>query len=194
MSIYEKILKIQNTLKAPKSKYNAFGKYNYRSTEDILEGVKPLLAEEGLFLSICDEIVLVGDRYYVKAVASITDGENRVSTTAYAREELDKKGMDASQITGSASTYARKYALNGLFCIDDTKDADSMDNSDNTQDKKRSYTDAEYKDLLSLVEKTGHSEAAMLKQVEKRFKKDITKLSKEEFKKVYEEHRSLLEK
>lgn len=120
---------IQHKLKAPKGQYNSFGKYNYRSCEDILEGVKPLLKEHNLALLIDDEIVQIGERYYVKATAKITDGREIVSATAYAREPNTKKGMDESQITGATSSYARKYALNALLCIDDTKDADTMDNS-----------------------------------------------------------------
>lgn len=122
---------IQHKLKAPKGQYNSFGKYNYRSCEDILEGVKPLLKEHNLALLIDDEIVQIGERYYVKATAKITDGRESVSATAYAREPDTKKGMDESQITGATSSYARKYALNALLCIDDTKDADTMDNSKN---------------------------------------------------------------
>ena len=120
---------IQHKLKAPKGQYNSFGKYNYRSCEDILEGVKPLLKEHNLALLIDDEIVQIGERYYVKATARITDGREFVSATAYAREPDIKKGMDESQITGATSSYARKYALNALLCIDDTKDADTMDNN-----------------------------------------------------------------
>ena len=120
---------IQHKLKAPKGQYNSFGKYNYRSCEDILEGIKPLLKEHNLALLIDDEIVQIGERYYVKATAKITDGRECVSATAYAREPDTKKGMDESQITGATSSYARKYALNALLCIDDTKDADTMDNS-----------------------------------------------------------------
>lgn len=129
----EKITKVQKELKAPKSKYNSFGNYNYRSTEDILEAAKPLLVEEGLVLNITDKLENIGERYYVKATAAITDGEDSFISSAYARECAAKKGMDESQITGSASTYARKYALNGLFCIDDTKDADTDE-----QEKERS--------------------------------------------------------
>lgn len=120
---YARLATIQHALNAPKGQYNNFGKYHYRSCEDILEGVKPLL--DGLFLSISDEIVLIGDRYYVKSTATITDGETSHSATAMAREALDKKGMDEAQITGATSSYARKYCLNGLFGIDDSKDADS---------------------------------------------------------------------
>lgn len=129
MEFIEKIVAIQSELKAPKGQYNSFGKYNYRSCEDILEGVKPLLTKHGLVLTIQDSIDLIGDRFYVKATATITDGKEQLSTSAYARESLDKKGMDVSQVTGATSSYARKYALNGLLAIDDTKDADTMDNS-----------------------------------------------------------------
>lgn len=129
MEFIEKIVAIQSELKAPKGQYNSFGKYNYRSCEDILEGAKPLLAKYGLVLTIRDGIELIGDRFYVKATATITDGKEQLSTEAYARESADKKGMDASQVTGATSSYARKYALNGLLAIDDTKDADTMNNS-----------------------------------------------------------------
>lgn len=118
---------IQQKLKAPKGQFNSFGKYKYRSCEDIVEAVKPLLAEAGYHLILSDDIVMVGDRIYVKSTASVLKGTEVLgSASAFAREPLDKKGMDASQITGTASSYARKYALNGLFAIDDTKDADTM--------------------------------------------------------------------
>lgn len=136
MNFYQKISQIQKDLKVSKNNYNAFGKYKYRSCEDILEGVKPLAAKHGLFVVINDEIKVVGDRYYVCATVTITDGENSAFSQAYAREENEKRGMDASQLTGATSSYARKYALNGLFCIDDTKDADSHDNSDKPAQQK----------------------------------------------------------
>lgn len=123
--IHEALFSIQKTLKAPKGQRNSFGNYNYRSCEDILEAVKPLLAKVNAVLTLSDEMVEVGGRVYVKATATISDGKETVSTTAFAREEETKKGMDSSQITGAASSYARKYALNGLFCIDDTKDSDA---------------------------------------------------------------------
>lgn len=127
MTIYEKLAKIQSTLKAPKGQYNAFGKYKYRNCEDILEAVKPLLAEVKAVVIIGDELELIGNRFYVKATARFIDCETdaQITNTAYAREEDTKKGMDGSQITGASSSYARKYALNGLFCIDDTKDSDT---------------------------------------------------------------------
>lgn len=120
---------IQSLLKAPKDQYNKFGNYKYRNCEDILEAVKPLLFSQSCTLTISDEIVMIGTRYYVRATATIKNANCETeTTTAYAREDESKKGMDASQITGSASSYARKYALNGLFCIDDTKDSDSLNN------------------------------------------------------------------
>jgi hypothetical protein len=126
LTLIEKLSKIQKELKAPKNQRNTFGNYNYRSCEDILEAVKPLL--DDIILTVQDEIVLIGSRYYVKATAELSDGKEKIQGVAYAREAEIKKGMDESQITGAASSYARKYALNGLFLIDDTKDADSMDN------------------------------------------------------------------
>ena len=125
LTAHEKLVSIQSELKAPKSQTNAFGKYKYRSCEDILEAVKPLLKEHGLSLTISDEIVEVGGRVYVKATATISDEEHGHSVTAFARESLEQKGMSDAQITGAASSYARKYALNGLFLIDDTKDSDA---------------------------------------------------------------------
>lgn len=122
---------VQSKLNAPKNQFNKFGGYNYRSAEDILEAVKPLLAGQNASIIISDDIVQVADRIYVKAIATFIAGGGRISTTAFAREEETKKGMDSSQITGSASSYARKYALNGLLLIDDNKDADAT----NTHDK-----------------------------------------------------------
>ena len=124
----KKLLDIQGALKAPKGQYNSFGKYNYRSCEDIMTAVKPLCVEHGAVLTVSDEVVMIGDRFYVKATAMLKDVESTevLYVSAYARESEAKAGMDASQITGSASSYARKYALNGLFCIDDTKDADAL--------------------------------------------------------------------
>lgn len=130
-NILEKLNKIQTKLKAPKSQLNSFGKYNYRNTEDILEALKPLLASTGCVVNITDDIRQVGTRYYIEATVTLLDSESGESifTKALARESEDKKGMDASQLTGATSSYARKYALNGLFAIDDTKDADSQDNT-----------------------------------------------------------------
>ena len=149
-SVEECLSYIQKNLNAPKNLHNKFGNYKYRSYESILQSVKPHLNETGCILTCSDELVLVGDRYYVKATLTLIKGENKISTTAYAREAEIKKGMDDSQITGAASSYARKYAANGLFAIDDTKDADHFDNSKYevikskpdpiTQDQKAKFT------------------------------------------------------
>lgn len=124
-NLIAKMVKIQSELKAPKNQTNAFGKYKYRSCEDIIEALKPLLARENLYMNISDEIIEVGGKNYVKATATIFDGENQILSSAVARESIDKKGMDDAQQTGATSSYSRKYALNGLFGIDDQKDADA---------------------------------------------------------------------
>lgn len=136
MTFYEKLSDIQMRLKAPKSQYNSFGKYNYRNCEDILEAVKPLLNEHKLYINISDSVESIGGRYYIKAVVTVSDGENSISSQAYAREEESKKGMDGSQVTGASSSYARKYALNGMFAIDDTKDSDTTNTHEKDQEKK----------------------------------------------------------
>jgi hypothetical protein len=132
----EKLKKIQSELNAPKDAFNTFGKYYYRSAESILKAIKPLLAETGLVLTVSDDIISVSDRIYVKATAKITDGERTVETSALAREPLNKKGMDDSQITGAASSYARKYALCGLLAIEDNKDVDALPPEDNNHQRK----------------------------------------------------------
>ena len=137
-----KLMNIQQELKAPKGQYNDFGKYAYRSCEDILEAVKPLLKKEKVVLTISDELQYIGNRYYIKATATLIDTESEatISNSAYAREEETKKGMDGSQITGASSSYARKYALNGLFGIDDNKDSDTtnIQSKEEKEDKKAS--------------------------------------------------------
>src|SRR5690554_1198613 len=132
MTLLQKLAKVQLELKAPKSNFNKFGGFYYRSLEDILEAVKPLLDKYGLTLTISDEPVLIGDRFYIKATAQISDGKETFEVTAYAREAVGKKGMDEAQVTGASSSYARKYALNGLFLIDDTKDADTNEFQEQT--------------------------------------------------------------
>lgn len=136
MGINEKLLKIQQTLKAPKNQRNNFGGYNYRSCEDILEAVKPLLKETACILTISDELVNIGERYYIRSSAKLADTESAgyIENIAYAREADVKKGMDESQVTGACSSYARKYALNGLFCIDDVKDADATNTHEKEQE------------------------------------------------------------
>ena len=127
MNVYEKLMQVQTQLKAPKGQFNSFGKYKYRSCEDILESLKPLLAEVKAILTLTDEVQQIGERFYIKATATFTDTEKgeKVEVSALAREDENKKGMDLAQVTGSVSSYARKYSLNGLFCIDDTKDSDA---------------------------------------------------------------------
>jgi len=134
-----KLLAVQVELRAPKGQFNKFGGYKYRSCEDILEAVKPILGRHGLLLTISDKVISVGARIYIEATATITDGIHSVSVSAIARESETKKGMDDSQITGSTSSYARKYALNGLFCIDDTKDSDATNDHSDKPAKKATY-------------------------------------------------------
>ncbi|MBQ2397623.1 MAG: ERF family protein [Bacteroidales bacterium] len=143
----EKLAKIQKELKAPKDLRNNFGGYNYRSAESILEAVKPLL--DGAILTLEDDIMLVGDRFYIKATATFQDGDYVKTTTAFAREPETKKGMDDSQITGTASSYARKYALNGLFCIDDNKDADTDEYQKQTKEPEHKTT---VEDIIKSIE------------------------------------------
>lgn len=148
--LLDKLLKVQRELKAPKGQFNSYSKFNYRSAEDILEAVKPLNAENGLVLTLSDEPILVGERYYIKATARIETTEEHKEITAYARESQVKKGMDDSQITGTASSYARKYALNGLYLIDDTKDADT-DEYQNTNRQNNIQTQSQDKQVAKEI-------------------------------------------
>jgi hypothetical protein len=143
--------KIQSLVKAPKGQFNKFGNYKYRSCEDIVEAVKVVINPLGYHLILSDEIILIGARVYVKSTATLSNGEQTYSAIAYAREEEIKKGMDGAQITGAASSYARKYALNGLFAIDDTKDADATNN----HDKEEGPTSEEKFILINLI---GHTD------------------------------------
>ena len=131
--INAKLIKVQQALKAPKNQYNEFNKFNYRNAEDILEAVKPLLAEQGLTLTLSDHMEYIGNRYYIKTTATLSDGVDTITTVAYAREDENRPGMSESQVTGCSSSYARKYCLNGLFLIDDGKDSDAFDNKAKTQ-------------------------------------------------------------
>lgn len=148
LSLVQKVVKIQSELKAPKGQFNKFGNYKYRSCEDIVESVKPILNAYGVMLNLSDEMVLIGDRYYIKAVAGLTDGTDVIQSVAFAREPQDLKGMTESQITGTASSYARKYALNGLLAIDDTKDPDTDEFATQTQQEEKKATPNQIK-LLS---------------------------------------------
>lgn len=155
----EKLKEVQTQIKAPKNLYNTFGKYKYRNAEGILEAVKPYLDKYNLFLVLSDEIVQVGERYYIKATAVLHDGEENksVSVSAYAREAATKKGMDDSQITGTASSYARKYALNGLFLLDDTKDADTDENRIERENRQaeKTISKTEAKALYAMLQNRG---------------------------------------
>lgn len=139
LNLHDKLLNIQQELKAPKGQYNDFGKYSYRSCEDIFEAVKPILSKYGLTLTLSDELLQIGDRYYIKATAMLEDGNEYKVNYGYAREEENKKGMDGSQITGASSSYARKYALNGLFLIDDVKDSDTTNTGEMTEEQAKEY-------------------------------------------------------
>ena len=155
MNIYEKLLYIQNELKAPKNQFNKFGNYKYRNAEDILEAVKPICLKYKAVINVCDTIIQVGDRYYVQANAIITDVEKPaeyIENKASAREEENKKGMDSSQVTGATSSYARKYALNGLLCIDDTKDTDSEEYQ-KSEKKEVMITDSQKELIISKFDK-----------------------------------------
>ena len=159
-NLSKKLINIQKALKAPKSNTNSFGNYKYRSAEDILEAVKPLVHAEGLSLTLTDQVVNVGQANYVKATALLSDGvQEPYQVSAYAREAVTKKGMDDAQITGSASSYARKYALSGLFAIDDTKDPDGHDNREHVSKPKPKVDElAKAKDNLNkLLEEYGHT-------------------------------------
>ena len=184
MNVYEKLMTVQTKLRAPKGQYNSFGKYSYRSCEDILEALKPLLAEVGAIVNVSDEIKLIGDRFYVEATAMFLDCEtgDSVVARASAREDESKKGMDLAQVTGSVSSYARKYALNGLFAIDDNKDSDAT----NTHGKDikpnmtpvSGRTEAQLKRLLAIGNKAGFKKDVVEATVKKMFgcePKDMTK-------------------
>ena len=191
MNVYEKLMTVQTKLRAPKGQYNSFGKYSYRSCEDILEALKPLLGEVGAIVNVTDEIKLIGDRYYVEATASFIDTETgeRMIAKASAREAETKKGMDDSQVTGSVSSYARKYALNGLFAIDDNKDADST----NTHGKEikpnmtpTGITEAQLKRLFAIGNKAGIKKEVVEGTVRKIFGCEPKDMSKEQYDNICE--------
>lgn len=184
MNVYEKLMTVQTKLRAPKGQYNSFGRYSYRSCEDILEALKPLLAEAGAIVNISDEVKLIGDRFYVEATAMFLDCEtgDSVVARASAREDETKKGMDLAQVTGSVSSYARKYALNGLFAIDDNKDSDATNT--HGKDIKPNMTpvsglsEAQLKRLFAIGNKAGFKKDVVEATVKKMFgcePKDMTK-------------------
>lgn len=167
MTFHKKVVDLITTLKANKDLHNKFGGYKYRSTETILESVKPLLSKHSLRLTISDEIQQIGDRYYVHAVATLSDGNDSISSGAYAREQSEKKGMDQAQLTGACSSYARKYALCGLLCIDDGQDADSHDNRSTAVPATKGgiTADAQTQIRSRLFKKGFSSEAALKKRL-----------------------------
>lgn len=189
MNIYEKLLKAQVELKAPKGQYNSFGKYKYRSCEDILEALKPVLDKFKLTLFIKDDVIEVNTRNYVKAtivLVNIEKPDEIIETSALAREEETKKGMDGSQITGASSSYARKYALNGMFMIDDTKDSDST----NTHGKEEKTEAERKKEAIEIINKLADTEEKTEKvfdMIAKFNKNSLLDCSLDELKKVYTE-------
>lgn len=185
----KRLIEIQKALKAPKNQRNNFGNYNYRSCEDILEAVKPLLAKQGLALIIEDEVLAVESRFYVVATATIFDEEGKkiAQTSAFAREEETKKGMDSSQITGAASSYARKYALNGLFAIDDTKDSDATNTHDKEEKPNKDFVPDVLKDDTDIY--LGLSETVNSKEAFKYFNEYKDKVNdKTAFRKMWQDH------
>ena len=191
MEIYKKLMNIQTKLKAPKSQRNNFGNYNYRSCEDILEAVKPLLDEFKVALTIKDEIVLIGERYYIKATATLIDIDtgDTTETSAYARESAEKRGMDSSQVTGATSSYARKYALNGLFAIDDNKDADATNTHGKDTIKVNmtpALSEAQLKRLYAIGNKAGSKKEVLDSTVKKSFGCEPRNMTKEQYQNICE--------
>ena len=202
MNVYEKLMTVQTKLRAPKGQYNSYGGYSYRSCEDILEALKPLLAEVGAIVNISDEVKLIGDRFYVEATAMFLDCEtgDSVVARASAREAQTRKGMDDSQITGAVSSYARKYALNGLFAIDDNKDADSTnthnkENKPNTTTRSKEIkpnmtptgiTEAQLKRVFAIGNKAGIKKEVVEGTVRKIFNCEAKDMTKEQYDNICE--------
>ena len=199
-NVYVKLMNVQSELNAPKNLYNSFGKYSYRSAESIMESVKPLLLKHKAALIVNDDIVFVEGRHYIKATARFIDVETgeTVESSALAREEENKKGMDASQLTGATSSYARKYALGGLLCLDDNKDADATNthgkeastkaqtqSKQNTPTRSKVLSEDQIKALYEVSEKAGYSAARLVALVKAKYKCDPEYLTKAEFDHVY---------
>ena len=189
-SVYMKLIEVQSKLKAPKSCYNKFGNYAYRNCEDILEALKPILLEVKAVVNISDEVVLVGERYYIKATVKFIDAETGevVEASAMAREEENKKGMDSSQLTGSTSSYARKYALNGLFAIDDTKDSDTT-NTHGKEDSKSNVitlTDKQLNRMYAIAKVGGYDKVRVDRLINQKYSKKANEMTKAEYDNVVE--------
>jgi hypothetical protein len=179
--------KIQSQVKAPKGQFNNFGKYKYRSCEDIVEAVKPVINSMGYYLTLSDTIECIGNRFYIKATATLSNGEKEFSATAYAREDESKKGMDGSQVTGAASSYARKYALNGLFAIDDTKDSDATNHGETNGANVSeifafSYTSSLQENLLQMLERSTFEDKAW-KSIQMNIN-DVAGMTEEKYNKI----------
>ena len=185
MSIYTKLMNVQNELKVPKNNTNTFGNYKFRNAEDILEALKPLLKKYNATVIITDDVVTTGDRYYIKATVKFIDTETgeTIETSALAREDETKKGFDASQITGSTSSYARKYALNGLFAIDDTKDSDTTNK--HLKDEP-TLSDAQIKRLYTISNKAGYSADKVKNMIKQKYNKEIKQMNRSEYDNVTE--------
>lgn len=189
-NVYLKLVEVQNKLKAPKNQFNKFGNYAYRNCEDILEALKPILAEVKAVVNMSDEVVLVGERYYIKATVKFIDAETGevVEASAMAREEENKKGMDSSQLTGSTSSYARKYALNGLFAIDDTKDSDTT-NTHGKEDSKSNVitlTDKQLNRMYAIAKVGGYDKVKVDRLINQKYSKKANEMTKEEYDNVVE--------
>lgn len=193
-NVYMKLVEVQNELKAPKSQFNKFGNYAYRNCEDILEALKPLLNEVKAIVNISDEIVLVGERYYVKATVKFIDAETGeiVEASAMAREEESKKGMDASQLTGSTSSYARKYALNGLFAIDDTKDSDTTNT--HGKDNITTLSESQLKRMYAIGSKAGYSNSKVDAMIKQKYNKEAKNMTKAEYDNVVDGLEKIIKK
>ena len=193
-NVYMKLVEVQSELKAPKSQFNKFGNYAYRNCEDILEALKPILNKVKAIVNISDEVVLVGERYYIKATVKFIDAETGeiVEASAMAREEESKKGMDASQLTGSTSSYARKYALNGLFAIDDTKDSDTT----NTHGKENVtvLSEAQLKRMYAIGSKAGYSNSKVDAMIKQKYNKEAKNMTKTEYDNVVDGLEKIIKK
>jgi hypothetical protein len=198
MNIYEKLMIIQQELKAPKCQKNSFGNYKYRSCEDILESVKPFLSKTKTTLTITDELMQVGERYYIKAIATLydTEEEKHISNIAYARESESKKGMDDSQVTGATSSYARKYALNGLFCIDDTKDADTDEYTEQKQlaENNKVITKSQEEALDKAIENRKLEDVIVLNVLEKYGYSSTSEIKVKDYMNIVNEFQKIVQK
>ena len=194
MSVYKKLIEVQTKLKAPKNQYNSFGKYSYRNCEDILEALKPILNQVKAVVNISDEVVLIGERYYIKATVKFIDGETGdvIEASAMAREEESKKGMDSSQLTGSTSSYARKYALNGLFAIDDTKDSDTTNT--HGKDNVTALSEAQLKRMYAIGHKAGYNDEKINSMVKQRYNKEVKNMTKAEYDNVVDGLEKIIKK